>query len=210
MALTNAKRKLDEGSHSNESYKQSRKRRHSDHAPSSAISNHAPKQPGNRHVRGVDKATQPKQAFDNTSDSSADDVPAVKDSKAGTRKAIDRKQRVSSSKSTSRNDSDVSTAEPTDVAKNVTSKVPLLASSSPPSEDAVSEGEAVGIVGDDDNDDDDEEELEYDDEDDPTSAPSSPSSPEPTSDASSANSATQPPPHPPAAPRLALQPSLKS
>ena len=185
MALTNAKRKLDEASHSNGSYKQPRKRRHSDHAPLSSISNQAAKQPGNRHTRAVDKATKPKQAFDSISDSSADEGPAAKSSKAGTRKAIEKKQKVSSSKSISLDDSDVSTAELIAVDKNVTSKVPLLAPSSTSSEDAGSEG--------DDDDDDDEQEVEYDDEANPTSTLSSDTSPEPPSDAST-DSETDPHP----------------
>ena len=123
MALTNAKRKLDEGSHNNGSYKQPRKRRHSDHAPLSSISNQVAKQPGNRHARGVDKVTKPKQAIDKVSESSTDEVPGVKTSKPGVRKAIDWKQKISSSKSTSLDDSDVSTAEPTEVDTNVSSEV---------------------------------------------------------------------------------------
>ena len=145
MALTNAKRKLDEASHSNGSYKQPRKRRHSDHAPLSSISSQVAKQPGNRHPRTVDKATKQKQAFDSASDSSIDEVPAAKSSKAGARKAIAPKQKLSSFKSTSLDDSDVSAAEPTEVDINVTSEVLPFAPSSSSSEDAVSEGEGAGM-----------------------------------------------------------------
>ena len=188
MALTNAKRKLDESSHNNESYKQPRKWRHSDHAPLSSISNQVAKQPGNRHAR-VDKATKPKQAFEYNSDSSADEVPVAILSEVGTRKGIDQKQKVSRSKATSLDHSDVSAADSTRVDRSITSEVLPSATLGRYSEDAVSEGEGIG-AGMDVEDDEDKEEVEYDDEDDPTSALSSEGSPASPSDAST-NSDTE-------------------
>lgn len=153
-----------------------------DEAPSLSLKRFKTESTSTPKVLPVKKATKPKQASGKASDSFTDKVPIVKPSKLGTSKEVSPK--VSSSESSSLDEGNGTTADPTDVGLDATSEAALLAPSSPPSEEAL--GEPEGSQNGEEND---EEEVEdYDDdegndESEPGSGSSSDSSIESASDA---------------------------
>lgn len=153
-----------------------------DEAPSLSLKRVKTESTSTPKVLPVKKATKSKQASGKASDSFTDKVPIVKPSKIGTSKEVSPK--VSSSQSSSLDEGNGPTAEPTDVGIDATSEAALLAPSNPPSEEALGEQEGSQNGGEND-----EEEVEdYDDdegndESEPGSGSSSDSSIESASDA---------------------------
>ena len=153
-----------------------------DEAPSLSLKRVKTESTSTPKVLPVKKATKPKQASGKASDSFTDKVPIVKPSKIGTSKEVFPK--VFSSESSSLDEGNGPTADPTDVGLDATSEAALLAPSSPPSEEALGEQEGSQL-----GEENDEEEVEVydddkgDDESGPGSGSSSDSSIESASDA---------------------------
>ena len=153
-----------------------------DEAPSLSFKRAKTASTSTSKVLPVKKATKPKQASGEASDSFTDKVPIVKPSKIGTSKEVSPK--ISSAESSSLDEGNGPTADPTDVGLDATSEAALLAPFSPPSEEAL--GEQEGSQNGEENGEEEVEDFDDDegnDESEPGSGSSSDSSIESASDA---------------------------